>query len=118
MYVSIVNIHRTDEHGIFDEENDLLDNINVLSILTPENITETDILDAVIEGNPVGTHLQIEVFVLNYIHFIDETDDEEVDAFLESLVENLTDMLEEESLILLDSFTIRTVIQKDAFEDF
>lgn len=118
MYVSIVNVHRTDEHGVFDEENDLLDNINVLSILTPENITETDILDTVIEENPVGTHLQIEVFVLNYIHFIDETDEEEVDAFLESLVENLSDMIDEESLILLESFTIRTTIQKDTLEDF
>lgn len=114
MYVSVVNVHRTDEHGLFDEENDLLDSINVLSILTPDNITETDILDEVIENNPVGTHLQIEVFVLNYNHFIDETDEEEVEAFLESLVENLSEMIEDESLLLLDDFTIRTVIQKDS----
>lgn len=117
MYVSVVNIHRTDEHGVFDEEDDLLDSINVLTILTPENITETDILDEVIENNPEGTHLHIEVFILNYIHFIDETDEEEVEAFLESLVENLSEMIEDESLLLLDDFTIRTVIQRDS-EDF
>lgn len=115
MYISMVHIYRSDENGYFEEEFDFIKEVVLLDMLVAEKLHELPILDEVMEDLPVGAFITLEVFVMKYVHFVDETDEESVSALLSTVTDEMEDMIEDESLLLLESFN-NTVQVRDVKE--
>lgn len=115
MYISMVHIYRSEENGYYEEEYDFITEIVMLDMLVEDKLHELSVLDSVMEDLPIGAYITIEVFVMKYVHFVDETDEESVSALLSTVTDETEDMIDDESLLLLESFT-STVQIRDANE--
>ena len=104
MYISMVHVYRSDQNGYYDEDFDFLTEVVILDMLVEDKLHELSVLDAVMEEEPVGTYITVEVFIMKYLHFVDETDEDSVSALLSTVADEMEDMLDDESLILLESY--------------
>lgn len=115
MYISMVHIYRSDANGFYEEEFDFITEIILLDMLVEDKLHELSILDNIMDDLPTGAYITIEAFVMKYVHFVDETDEESVSALLSTVTDEMEDMIDDESLLLLESFT-STVQVKDSNE--
>lgn len=111
MYISMVHIYRSDKDGFYDEEYDFLKEIVVLEMVVAEKLHELSALDEVMEELPVGAYITVEVFIMKYVHFVDETDEDSLFALLSTIAEEMEDMIDDESLILLENYSSTVQIQ-------
>lgn len=116
MYFSLIHAFNSDEQGVFDEEADLFAEVGVLDLVTADNLTEIQSLMDTLEEIPYGTHVTFEVFVMKYMHFVDTDDEESVQALFQTLMDEVGDMLDDESLILLEDFEVTFKVAEPSIE--
>lgn len=100
----MIHIYQSDEKGNYDDEKDFLREVITLDMVLEEQLHELPHLDDLVEELPTNTYVTLDVFVMKYTHDVEEEDEESLSVLLSTIVEDMEDMIDDESLILLENY--------------
>lgn len=104
-------MYKSNHEGVYDENIDFLAESFVADMVIPENLHLVEDIDTVIDSLDVGEYITFDMYVMKYTHYIDKDDEESVHSLLGTIKEDMEEMLEDETLILLERFEVTVKVQ-------